>query len=241
MSARTVKFRDVLWGVATRMGMDPGTSLSPEQAAAIGEYINLAYRLAWVFYPWPDCIEEPEERTLDGKRLEYEQAGETEIGDVLAIYETDPDESVLAPSYAFLVKKWGILVPSATDDQAVWVEYRRPPMLWTTTEWTAAAYAVGDRVYYPTTGHCYTCIATAADTDLPTDTDHWRQEAFPAILAEAVKTGAYAATLVEEGQHSTGSAAAAAMEEILFRETEFLERQNKQTRGFTVGTRIPPG
>lgn len=239
MSARDLKFRDILWGVATRMGMDPATNLSPEQAAAITEYINLAYRLAFVFYPWPDLIEEPEERTLDGKRLEYVQAGETEIGDVLAIYETNPDESLLAESHAYLVKRWGVLVPGATADQAVWVVYRKPPPVWTSAEWASGSYAIGDRVYYPTTGHCYTCI-DAATTEAPTDAAHWRVEPFPLVLAEAVKTGAYAATLVEEGQHSTGAASAAAMEEILFRETELLERQNQQPRGFNVTTRVPP-
>jgi hypothetical protein len=112
-------------------------------------------------------------------------------------------------------------------------------MVWTTTEWASGSYAPGDTVYYATTGHCYTCIL-AATTQNPANATYWRVEPFPMVFAEAVKAGAYAATLGEEGQHSTAALAGAAMEEMLFRETEALERQNQQTRGFNVGVRVPP-
>lgn len=51
---RTVRFKQVLDGVATRMGLEPNANLQLNQAAALTEYINDRTKKAWEKAAWPE-------------------------------------------------------------------------------------------------------------------------------------------------------------------------------------------
>jgi hypothetical protein len=237
--SRSIKFRDVLWGVATRMGMDPESGLNSNDARAVTEYINMAYRLAWKWYRWPQVCQ-IEQLTASGRLISWDQAGATEIDDVFGITDTDPDATDDPSGIPFTLRSTGIMLPPGYEDATVWVHFRQPPMAWSATTWVnGSTYTEGDVVFYATDGHCYTCIV-ATTTNAPTDTDDWFQDTFPSFLAEACKAGAYAATLAEEGQHSTAQVAGAAMEQLLNQEIELIEDHQAQPNYSRISTRVPP-
>lgn len=51
---RTVTFKSVLHGVATRIGLDPVNNLQSNQARALAEYIDTELEIAWQMAPWPE-------------------------------------------------------------------------------------------------------------------------------------------------------------------------------------------
>jgi hypothetical protein len=51
---RTVSFKSVLEGVATRLGLEPAVNLERPQAAALAEYIQDKLEEAWEMIPWPE-------------------------------------------------------------------------------------------------------------------------------------------------------------------------------------------
>lgn len=235
---RSVKFRDILWGVATRMGMDPESGLNANDARAITEYINLAWRIAAKHYPWPETTFS-EERTASGQIIAWAQSGETVIGDVLGVFQYDPLDYDNPEPIGFRTTSAGIVLPERWVDGDVWILFREPTTPFTATTWTAGVYAIGDTVYYPTTGHCYICIAVTTN-QAPTNTSYWETLPVPDFLAEAIKAGAYAATLSEEGQHGTATLAGAAMAELLAIEVDLVENQSQQNQFIRVGVRVPP-
>src|SRR6266542_3976060 len=51
---RTAKFRDVLWGVAYKIGLDPAVELLDDQADALASYINEELRDQWDSADFPE-------------------------------------------------------------------------------------------------------------------------------------------------------------------------------------------
>lgn len=51
---RTVTFQSVLYGVATRLGLEPSHNLQTNQALALSEYINDRLETAWELEKWPE-------------------------------------------------------------------------------------------------------------------------------------------------------------------------------------------
>jgi hypothetical protein len=51
---RTAPFRSIVYGTATRMGLEPANNLQLNQAAALVEYIQDRCQEAWEMAPWPE-------------------------------------------------------------------------------------------------------------------------------------------------------------------------------------------
>lgn len=221
---RTVTFKSVLWGVARRLGMDPATTLTVTDAAAITEYIRTAFRYGWTFAPWPQ-LARCEQRTPVEGVVAFDQYGETAIETVLGVYDADP----LAPGGTAVAVDWrlgrdGITLAAADP---VYIVFRCPEPEWTSdTPAAGATLAAGGTYYEPSDGHCYTVLAGftyGADTPV-LDTDIARMD-FPAFLAEAVKCGAHALALQEEGQFATAMLPADSMDAQLLHEFRIVEGQ----------------
>lgn len=105
------------------------------------------------------------------------QTGKTEIDAVYSAHDDDPRSAVNPTSRNFRLSGDYIIFDETAPD-SVWLVFRRAIDAVTTTAWASGSYAVGDVVYYSTTGECYTCIA-AATTQAPTDTTKWARVEIP--------------------------------------------------------------
>lgn len=229
--ARTVTFQRVRDGVWTRTGGDPSVqnNLQTNAAYAITEYINEAYKTAWQFYEWPDALT-VEQRTFSSQLVEWEQSGQTAIETMIGLHQDDPRKNDYARPVAWRTAPEGIYVDKAFESATLWFTYRAPAPWFTAAEYAnSTSYAIGDRVYYGTTGECYINIQ-AGTGNLPTDTDYWTKLDFLAILEAPVKQGARSEWLREEGQDATSTLAEEKMYSLLEDEILRLETQQGDTR-----------
>lgn len=192
-------------GVIRRMGLDASLTQLSSQSAALAEYLQSALDSMWDFYPWPD-VTLTEQRTPSTHTIHFDQPGQTPIADVLDITDADPDDdSVMANSLPFSQSTALSLVLISADwhvpGTPVWVRFRIPSPLFTSTDYSASTtYAPGDVVYHDSTGDCYLCTA-ATTGNLPTDPAFWRRQSIPPYLAEPAKLHALAETQQEDGQY----------------------------------------
>lgn len=229
----TVTFKAVLHGVHTRCGGSPG-NLTPEDAAAITEYINSAYKLAWRHYEWPDALN-VEERTTDADGAVPKVAsGETTIETLFLATEQDPRTARNPRQVRYKEGRGEFLFGPDYVTADVWLVFRAPVPVFSSEEWSSTeAYAVGDVVYLPSTGHCYTCIQAHTNHTPPNGT-YWTVTAILDGLAEAVKAGAHAAMMRDEGQAPIAQLMDDAMADLLLREIERIELQEGQYRTIRV-------
>lgn len=222
---RTVTFKSVLHGVQYRLGGSP-EDLGVGTAMAIGEYIQSAYKYAWKHYEWPDVCQTQQFEADANGMIAWDDLIETPF---LAT-QRDPRTDLNPGPIRFVIHRDGLYLPAAYKEAEVWLTYRPHGPTFTASEYSSAtAYVQGDAVYYPATGHCY--VAKQATTNnAPTSTTYWQQQEFLESLSEAVKEGAYAAMVREEGQAQTSILIQEAMRELLLDEIERLEMQAGQYR-----------
>jgi hypothetical protein len=132
--------------------------------------------------------------------ISLEQTGKTAIGEVLRLSRNNPRVYRRQPG----TLRWAVgdegIVPEDGAPAVVWVEFRRRMPKFTGTAYSnTTAYAVGDVVYYSTTGECY--VARAAGTgNLPTNTTYWTKQDLPYVVASFVKRAALADGLRSDGE-----------------------------------------
>jgi len=270
---RTVTFQSVLWGVATRRGLDPSVNLLTDAAAALTEYINEDLRLRWEKYEWPELCRLEEryfradwavgtayavgDEVWDGTMEEYyvcvkagtghavtdgeywealtefdryvgwEQAGETALGDVMGVWEENPLTASAPGRLKFLLDADGVHVSASTS--TVWIRHRLRPSVFTSTVWSASTtYAVGDLVYVAAAGECYVSIQGGSNKSPSSNADYWTKVNFPYVLAPAVKLGAYAASLDEDGQSDKAKVMRGLADDRMMDEFDKLSAQQEQ-------------
>jgi len=221
-----------------RSGGDPGddiSNLSVTQAATVTDFINTSYEAAWKFYEWPDVVV-VEARTAVAQLIAWNQAGKTEVETWFNVCVNDPRLSASPRRIPFSVAPDGIYLSTTYAAAEVYVVYRPHPPVFTSTEFAAAAaYAAGDKIFYPTTGECYTANATTIAGEDPVDTPaKWDKLDCLKMLAEAVKNGAYALLLQSEGQHTTAQLPDSAMLDVLTREADRIQLQSGQYRTISI-------
>jgi hypothetical protein len=241
---RTVTFRSVLHGVATRLGLEPTANLERPQAQALAEYIQNKLEESWELIPWPEwtyaeerqfrndynaatsyvvgnevyyetenkyyiCILNSlgnlptdttywEEATELDRYIARDQSWETrDIGMVWEVYQDDPKEFSRPRKVEWWISTNGIQITTSALAK-VWVWFGTHPPQFTANEWSSSTtYAIGDVVYYPSTGQCYMAVQAGSD-HLPTLSTYWELQRFPYILAKHVKEAAYARALTED-------------------------------------------
>jgi hypothetical protein len=160
---RTTKFRDILWGVAYKLGLDPvGENFLSNQATTIGVYIDQWVRRLYDIHDWPEwtIIREfnPDPVT---HIVSYEQlqttSPDTEFRThrIFKVYLVDP-KTVSAPiDTKFKLRDDGIHC-GFEHGSSVWIKYTQPPPRFTADIWrNNQAYAKDDVVYSYQTGECY--------------------------------------------------------------------------------------
>lgn len=161
---RSVKFREVLWGVARKAGYSPesGNFLS-NQAIPIGEYISQWIERLWAAEDWPELVHILAATPDQNHIVPYDALNpapsatqsQYHIGRVIAVYLVDPGTTNVPITTKFTLKDSGIHC-GFEHGTNVWIKYMEPAPTFTAIPWVAnTSYANGDVVYSPNTGDCY--------------------------------------------------------------------------------------
>ena len=132
--------------------------------------------------------------------IAWAQTGKTEIGTPKAISKRNPRVSRYPDYLPFTLSENGIQVTDLAPEE-VYLEFRKRPPRFTRVAWSAAVtYAIGERVYYDTTGECYIAIAASTNKTPSTETGYWTKIDLPMFLQDYIPLRAKVDTLQDDGQ-----------------------------------------
>jgi hypothetical protein len=137
-----------------------------------------------------------EQDELD-RYIAYDQTGKTAVGVPYYTYMANPNISRTPRKIPSRLSNNGIQVDFDAGT-SVFLEYQIRAPEFSSVAWASGIYAVGDLVYYSTTGESYKCIAVTTN-EAPTDTAKWIKVDMPYFMSEFCKEWAYAKTLDEDG------------------------------------------
>jgi len=144
---RTVTVSSIVTNAASRAGLDGSSidNLPSVTKTIMVDNLSSHLRDAWEFYDWPDLTRTEERTTQTGADediyLDLAQAGETEIGDVFAVYQDNPHTHAAPREITFSLDLDKIRLPSDCPD-TIYVRFRLPPTVISTVLATALAQTV---------------------------------------------------------------------------------------------------
>ena len=161
--------------------------------------------------------------------------GKTPIGDVVAVYASNPDTSIPYELKFSLSADRVLITDTAYQSGTVYVKFCEPvPELTIATYDAAASYVFGDLVYHPPTGDCYRAIA-ATKGNAPTNTLYWHKQAIPFFLGDYIKTSGLASVLLEEvGQENKSTYLTARAEGFLLKAMDDAWLRKGEVRTWTA-------
>jgi len=160
---RTIRYRDVLWGCAYRIGLDPAKDFLLDQAEALAAYINGWIRRIYDSQDWPEWTVTRELAPNSSHVVPYHvdlgliigQPRSEIIGRVFDVYLLDPDTTVEPFAIDFRLNPDGIFV-GFEHGTTVWVRYIPDCPEFSSTPWRSdVTYGRGNVVYHPRMGECY--------------------------------------------------------------------------------------
>jgi hypothetical protein len=144
---KTVTVQSIVTNAASRAGLDGSSveNLPTTTKTIMVDNLGMHLRDAWEFYDWPDLTRTEERTTQTGVDediyLDLAQAGETEIGDVFAVYQDNPNTHAAPREIAFSLDLDKIRLPSDCPD-TIYVRFRLPSPDISTVLATALAQTV---------------------------------------------------------------------------------------------------
>lgn len=170
--------------------------------------------------------------TLD-KYISQEQTGQTIIGNVLHMWDSDPRIYSNAATLNFWKTASRYQVAANYSGTSVFIYFRKVPPCLTSVEYSAVTtYAAGDVAY--SSGNVYKSLVGSNIGNAVTDTDYWEVVEFPKIFKHPVIIGAYADALEEDEQTAKAAVYDSKYNEFLSEEMERLSEQEGQHGEFSV-------
>jgi hypothetical protein len=129
---KTATVSSIITNAASRAGLDGSSidNLPTTTKTIMVDNLSSHLRDAWEFYDWPDLTRTEERTTQTGVDediyLDLAQAGETEIGDVFAVYQDNPHTHAAPREITFSLDLDKIRLPSDCPD-TIYVRFRLPP------------------------------------------------------------------------------------------------------------------
>ena len=159
---RIVPFREVLHGVAYKMGLDPEQSnFLDNQAIPIGTYINEWVRRTYDAKDWPEWVVtkkfQPNNHVVTWDAINSGSAGNItlQIGRVLDVFLIDPATTDAPVDTAFSLQEDGVHV-GYEHGTYVWIRFMPLPPQYTAVSWRPdTIFAKNDVTYSYTTGQVY--------------------------------------------------------------------------------------
>lgn len=205
-------------------------SMDATQIATAQQFFNRNMRKAWEEYEWPWALV-MESRTPSSGVIVWEQTSLTPISEVFGVYTDNPFTATnwSVVSYTLTVDGIQLIGPNAPTG-AIYVHYRKQVPLYSGAAYSAGTtYAVGDQVYYATTGDFYVNIVTCTGV-LPTDATKWTRMTVPYDIFEYVCAASAGDLLYGNGQDERAIARReTAKQELLFDAIEKYSRQQAFT------------
>jgi hypothetical protein len=209
---KTVTVQSIVTNAASRAGLDGSSidNLPTTTKTIMVDNLGSHLRDAWEFYDWPDLTRTEERTTQTGVDediyLDLAQAGETEIGDVFAVYQDNPNTHAAPREIHFSLDLDKIRLPSDCPS-SIYVRFRLTP--------GAEPRDPNGLVVSPV-------LATAL------------AQTVPQILADYLKFSLTGDLLTEDGQHDKAQVMYGRAELSLVKETEKFTFQQKQVRRWTA-------
>jgi hypothetical protein len=209
---KTVTVSSIVTNAASRAGLDGSSidNLPTTTKTIMVDNLGSHLRDAWEFYDWPD-LTRTEQRTVqtgaaEDIYLDLAQAGQTEIGDVFAVYQDDTRTHAAPREITFSLDLDKIRLPSDCPD-TIYVRFRLTP--------GAEPRDPNGLVVSPV-------LATAL------------AQTVPQILADYCKFSLTGDLLTEDGQLDKAQVMYGRAELSLVKETEKFTFQQKQVRRWTA-------
>ncbi len=169
------------------------------------------------------------------RSIDYDQAGQTPLGDIRYIWDRDPLANTAAQHIRFRLRTDFVQVLGKAN--VVWLEFRLAVPSWTgPVRSDSSAYTAGQTVFDAATGDFWTATGAVAPAQSPTSNPElWDCVEFPYYLAEFVAQSAYAAmTQREQAEPENFAIQNAAGYPLLAAQIDRIERQQGQTRQLNV-------
>ena len=237
---RTLKFSNVVYGVAQLAGLDRD-NLPTHFFKQVRDLANPRMALAWETEYWPDLLR-ISELTVTTTDSVSTIAYPTDAGEILEVYSKNPRKTTLYSSVGFLLyddgtdsdTNSGKTVTVFTTTSPLYVEYRiiRPELK---GDITTAQLEIGDQLYY--SGHFWEAktVRSAGDHQPDsTDTTNWKKILVPKIFESYLVRGIYADYLRANGQPDIAAAEDQNAEGIITLEADKIYRQQGQVRRTSV-------
>jgi hypothetical protein len=146
---RTVTLQSILLRAWQRVGNDASALANIPSGAQtmLVAAANDAIETCWTWADWPELCR-IEERTIQGNEtngfyIDYEQIGETAMGEVFKITRDNPNKTASARELSYTLLGDSIRFPDDTDiPTTAWVRYRLRPDTYTTSNLSATVPAV---------------------------------------------------------------------------------------------------
>jgi hypothetical protein len=159
---RVIPFREVLWGVANKMGLDPlQSNFLENQAIPIGDSIDQWVRRTYDAKDWPEWVV-TDQFTPTAHVVAWDYVGSgvlgttpKKLGRVIKVFLVDPSTTNAPIDTPFTLTPAGVHC-GYEHGSAVWIRYILPPPKFTAAQWAAdTTYQVNDVAYSYTTGEVY--------------------------------------------------------------------------------------
>lgn len=204
---------------------------------ASGEVQNIdtAIDVAWNDRTTATYIESTSNEALEIPYILFNELGQTPIGEVLHIYDREPNGRQNPIELKYLIAEDRVIIAdSSYAGGNVFVQFALPLPVYTSAAYSAAtAYSAGDLVFYAPTGECYRALFDTTG-DLPTDAEYWLRQRAPHFLAEYLKSHAYSETLSEDGQMDKSSFHLAKAESYLLKAMDDAWLRKGQVRRWSA-------
>jgi len=174
------------------------------------------------------------------RSISFDASGQTAIGDVFDVKDSDPRVNPRWRSIPWSVAQNTLYVAEASP--RCWVQFRsRRPRLKGAALDITAAYAAGDMVYWDNSGaidgNFYTCLATTTAGQTPTsNASLWSVVQIPELFEGYLIWAAYSKMLTGDNQDDRRADALATAEGFLALEADNTYRQQGQAASLPLRT-----
>ena len=178
-------------------------------------------KYAWQAAKWPE-VTVTESRTItqtggdEGNYIALNQAGQTEIGEVFAVWNKSPKSNQDQVSLTWYLSENGIQIAENNTTAYLWFR-KTVPTLTGALYSSSSAYNTGDQVYDNTAGQFYEANqSVVAGSNSPTDQpSYWDVVAIPNIFFDYLVRGTYSDYLRHNGELDRARVAEADARDVL--------------------------
>jgi hypothetical protein len=157
---RTIPFKDVLWSVAYKLGLDPAQEFLTDEGESLTSYINAWVRRTWDAQDFPEWTSITEfgvavNHMIPWRAFPVGGPVPVELSRPLKVYLVDPRLTPYPIDARF--REWDEGLHVGFDHGAtVWIKYQGLAPRFTSVKWdSSVSYPSGGLTYSPVSGECY--------------------------------------------------------------------------------------